>query len=354
MSLSRKVENKDFLTEFHRRYNAGDVIEKLNSLKNLRVLIIGETILDDYHFVTVMGKSPKGTHIATEFVNREMYAGGVLACANHLAGFCDKVDLVTALGKHDDFERFVRNNLKPNVFPKFFYHPGAPTIIKRRFVDRVYLNKLLEVYIFNDDLAVELEEGIGDYLAGKVAEYDLILVADYGHGLLTPKLIEVLCGLPCFLAVNAQSNTASIGFNPITKYGRANYFCLGEPELHLAYQDKHADIHKLIKLLARQVSSTGAISVTRGPNGSIVYDAEDKLFYSTPALSKKVVDTVGAGDAFLSITSACVAKGFPKDLVGFIGNAVGSLAITILGNKFSIEAMSLSKFITTLLEQERT
>lgn len=340
-----------FLKVFRSQYSADEVINKLKELRDLRVLLIGETILDEYNFVSVMGKSPKGTHIATEFINKELYAGGILACANHLAGFCDRVELVTALGKRGSFERFVRNNLKSNVVPMFFYYPKAPTIIKRRFIERVYLNKLFEVYIFKDDLSIALEEEIGNYLADDIInKYDLILVVDYGHGLLTPKLIEVLCGLPYFLAVNAQSNTASIGYNPITKYKKANYFCLGEPELHLAFQDKHASIYRLIELLAQKVSSGGAISVTRGPQGSIVYDTEKKLFHSTPPLSQNVIDTIGAGDAFLSITSACAAKGFSKDLIGFIGNAVGSLAIEILGNKSSIEAASLFKFITALLK----
>ena len=361
MALSQKIKTpyfgiypesaQNFLKSFRKLYSANDVISRLNSLKGLRVLAIGETILDEYHFVKVMGKSPKGTHIATEFINQEKYTGGVLACANHLAAFCDRVDVITALGKRGSFERFIRKNLKPNVVPRFFYYPEGCTIIKRRYVDYTYLNKLFEIYFFKDDLSIALEEEVGNYLvADVIAEYDLILIADYGHGFLTPKLIEVLCGLSSFLAINAQSNTASIGYNPITKYKRANYFCLGEPELHLAFQDKHADIHKLIKLLAQQVSSKGVISVTLGPKGSIVYDAEKELFYSTPALSEKVVDTIGAGDAFLSITSACVAREFPKDLVGFIGNTVGSLAIAILGNKASVQAEQLYKFITALLK----
>lgn len=343
----------EFLKNFRQRYSADEVINKLKELKNLRVLLIGETILDEYDFVSVMGKSPKGIHIATEFIGKELYAGGVLACANHLASFCDNIDLITALGKRGSRESFIRRKLKPNIVPKFFYYPKAPTIIKRRFIDRVYFNKLFEVYIFEDELAFEVEEGIANYLADNVGgkdSFDLVLAVDYGHGLLTPRLIEILCTDSKFLAVNAQSNTASLGFNPITKYPKADYFCLGEPELHLAFQDKHADIRKLIESLSQQVSSRGVISVTRGPKGSIVYDAEKKLFYSTPALSQKVVDTIGAGDAFLSITSACVAKGFPKDMTGFIGNVVGSLAIAILGNKSSVETAPLFKFITALLK----
>src|SRR3989338_9730910 len=140
---------RDYLQSF--RYSADAVIGALESLKNLKILLIGETIIDEYHFVKLMGKSPIGAHIVAEFLEEETYAGGILACANHLAGFCGQIELVTAIGQNDGKEEFIRTNLKPNIIPKFF-HAEAPTIVKRRFVDNVYFNKLFEIYIFNDEL----------------------------------------------------------------------------------------------------------------------------------------------------------------------------------------------------------
>ena len=348
--MSNCSEIQNYLKSF--RFSAKDVINFLKSLKNLRVLLIGETIIDEYHFVKIMGKSPIGMHIVAEFVSEEAYAGGILACANHLAGFCNQVELITAIGRNDSRKKFIRENLKPNIIPQFFHYPKAPTIVKRRFVDNVYLSKLFEIYIFNDSLAIELEEEIGNYISDEIKKgaYDLILVLDYGHGLLTPKLIKLLSNSGVFLAVNAQSNTASVGYNPITKYPRANYFCLGEQELQLAFQDRHTDLQILAERLALQVSLPGAVSVTRGWRGSFIFDAAKKITYSTPALSHKIVDTVGAGDALFSITSLCVARQLPLDLVGFIGNAAGSLAIEIIGNKIPIEPNQLFNFIRKALK----
>ena len=342
---------RNYLESF--QYPAKTVIDLLKSLKDLKVLLIGETIIDEYHFVRTMGKSPIGAHIVAEFIEEEAYAGGILACANHLAGFCGQVELITALGKNDGKEKFVRASIKPNIMPQFFYYPKAPTIVKRRFVEHIYLTKLFEIYIFNDSLAVEIENEIGDYISDEIGKgsYDLILALDYGHGLLTPKLIQLLSDCNVFLAVNAQSNTASVGYNPITKY-RANYFCLGETELQLAFQDRHTDLQLLAERLASQVSLPGAVSVTCGPRGSIILDVESGVVHSTPALSHEVVDTVGAGDAFFSITSLCAAKRLPFDLIGFIGSAVGALAIEIIGNKTSIEPDQLFDFVGTILEKK--
>jgi sugar/nucleoside kinase (ribokinase family) len=47
-----------------------------------------------------------------------------------------------------------------------------------------------------------------------------------------------------------------------------------------------------------------------------------------------VVDSVGAGDAYLAVTSPCAAAHFPPDVIGFIGTAVGGMAIKILDNEY--------------------
>jgi sugar/nucleoside kinase (ribokinase family) len=61
------------------------------------------------------------------------------------------------------------------------------------------------------------------------------------------------------------------------------------------------------------------------------------------------VDTIGAGDAFFAFTAPCFAVGMPLDLVSFIGNAVGALAVQIVGNKKSVEKYEALEFIHNLL-----
>jgi sugar/nucleoside kinase (ribokinase family) len=68
-----------------------------------------------------------------------------------------------------------------------------------------------------------------------------------------------------------------------------------------------------------------------------------------PAVSRRVVDRLGAGDAYLSVTAPCVAAGMPMDVVGLVGSVVGSLAVRIVGNRSSIEPADVGRFIATLL-----
>ncbi len=327
-----------------------DIIDRLKGLKHMRVLVIGETILDEYHEVQPIGKPPKGTHIAARYLGKEIHAGGILACANHIASFCGEADLLTVIGLSDDSEKFIASKLKPNINPHFFYQKR--TIIKRRFIEPAYMSKIFEIYENEELHSANTSKAIGDWIMSRRNEYDydLVLVLDYGHNLFDKELIRLICGLPYFLAVNAQTNTSNFGYNLITKYPEANYFCLDESELRLAYQDRYGDIKSLITNLSKRTGCPGAISVTRGHNGAMAYVPSADEFFEAPVFSNKVVDTTGAGDAFLAVTAPCVARQFPIDMVTFIGNAAGALAVGYLGNKSSIEADNLFKFIDDLLK----
>jgi len=90
-------------------------------------------------------------------------------------------------------------------------------------------------------------------------------------------------------------------------------------------------------------------TVTRGGRGSTTFTSEEG-FVDVPTFSSEIVDTVGAGDAYLSVTSVLTAMKQPSEIIGFLGNTTGALAVRIVGNKESVEFSSLSKFVRTLLK----
>ena len=91
------------------------------------------------------------------------------------------------------------------------------------------------------------------------------------------------------------------------------------------------------------------IVITHGNYDTLAYTSEEG-FYKIPIFSNNVVDTTGAGDAFFSITSLCVAAGCPIDMIGFIGNAIGALEVQVVCNRSSVEPISVLRFIEALLK----
>jgi len=342
-------EARRFLEEFRRNYSADDVIKRLNNLRRMKVLVIGDAIIDQYYYCSTLGKSPKDNIITTKYLREETFAGGALAAANHVAGFCQDVHLVTCLGTQNSYEEFILNHLKPNIRPKFFYREEVPTVVKRRFVEPAFLSKMFEIcYLDDSELPEPLNREVYNYLRENTSNYDLVLVPDFGHGFIGQKIAEVLCNKARFLAVSSQTNSANAGFNLITKYPRADYICIDEPEIRLACHDKFGKLEDLALRIAKELKCN-RIAITRGHHGSLTYATEDG-FFEIPALSEEVVDRVGAGDAYLSITSPCVADGNSMEMVGFIGNAAGALKVRIVCNRASVEPVPLFKFITALLK----
>jgi bifunctional ADP-heptose synthase (sugar kinase/adenylyltransferase) len=342
-------ETKDYLRVFEGTYSATGVIARLQELRQLRVLVVGEAIIDEYHFCRPYGIASKSSAVASQFINSETYAGGALAVANHLAGFCSDVHLVTTLGGQDSRESFIRERLKPNITPKFFFRSDAPTVIKRRYVQPFLATKLFEIAYFNDHpLPADTSAEMCGYLSEIISSYDLVVVSDFGHGMLNANAVDVLTSKSEYLALNVQMNSINHGYNIVTKYPRADYVCIDEQEARMARHEMYGSLDRLMESLSTQLEAK-LMTVTLGHQGSRIHQSGSPEFLQTPVFSTGILDATGAGDALLSITALCARMGHPPDFIGFVGNAVGALAVQYMGNAESIQPDSLHSFVASLL-----
>lgn len=338
-----------FLSEFRRRRSVDEVVSWLDRIRGLKPMIVGEAIIDEYLFCEGIGKSTKDPVLAVLLETTTSQAGGTLAIANHLAGLCHDVRLITVVGDREVKDDFIRESLAPNVEPVLLTNPGTPTIHKRRLVDRYSGNKLFEIYVMNDrPLGPASAAALDHALDEGLAWCDLTIVGDYGHGMMGPAAISKLCGHRSFLAVNAQSNAGNRGFNPVSRYARADYVCLAMHEIFMETRQRDGDLREHLLEVGRKVKCS-RFTVTRGKHGSLHYDAVDG-FTDVPALAMHVLDRVGAGDAVLAVTSLLVRAGAPWDIVGFVGNVAGAELVADLGNRVPLDRVRLIKHITALMK----
>lgn len=339
----------EYLDRFSKKHGTGPVLGCLDKARSLRVLVVGEAIIDEYQYCDAIGKSSKEPTLVLKNLSTEKFAGGILAVANHLAGFCDEVTMITMLGALNTQEEFIRKNLRDNIEKIFLYRNDAPTIVKRRLIENYFFMKMMEIYEIND---LDLEEADNKSLCGelgkRIGEYDLVVVVDYGHGFLSKDAIDILCGQSRFLAVNTQSNAGNLGYHTISMYPHADYVTATENEIRLEARDRRGDIEKLVENVANSLNCQ-CLAITRGKDGCLCY-GRDGRFVRVPAVALKVVDRIGAGDAFLAISALCAAQGAPIEVIGFIGNVAGAEAVSTVGNRKPIERMALLRHIETLLK----
>ncbi len=339
---------KNYLSKFRSAHALSEIQQLLHSFSDLHVLVVGDAIIDEYVTCKAIGMASKSVTINARYLAEEAYAGGALAIANHVAGFCKNVDLLTCLGSTDDRRAFIESHLKPNVRPTFIKRDDGPTTVKRRYLDPFRVQKMFEVTHMEDrPLPADASKQMQRHLDTLLQKADVVLVADFGHGMIGPDAIETLGRSKAFLALNVQTNSANMGFNPVTKYSRADYACIDERELRIAYHDRFTDADDLACRILSDLHAPVA-TITLGQHGSKTYTGGEGC--PTPVFCTEVIDTVGAGDAFFSLASLAAARGASTDVIGFLGNAAGAIASRILGNKESVDPIPFAKFITTLLK----
>jgi bifunctional ADP-heptose synthase (sugar kinase/adenylyltransferase) len=272
----------------------------LNKVKDYRVLFVGDGITDEYRYVKARGKAIKAQALSAEIQRTEKFAGGVWAAAEHARSVCGTVDVMgTGAAMHNAY-----------------------------YVEETYNQKLFQVHTKNTFVYARPEN---------MRDYDLVVVTDFGHGTMTKELIEKVSREARYLAVNVQTNSMNYGFNLVNKYQRAHFVVIDELEARLAAVDNESPIEDVILNLGYR-----KIIVTMGANGAVGFDG---AFERQKAVAGNIVDTIGAGDAFLAVTAPFAAAGASmKDLLR-IGNAAGALKCGIVGHRKSVDRESLGRYL---------
>ncbi|MBQ9361091.1 MAG: adenylyltransferase/cytidyltransferase family protein [Lachnospiraceae bacterium] len=328
-------------------------IEKMvDDFENLKVLVVGDIIIDEYIFCRPQGLTSKDTVISTRFQSDEKYLGGALAIARHVANFVPNAEFLTMMGVEEGLRDRIEKRMPKGMKLHILTDKNFVTPVKRRYLkihpQRKDNEKLFSVNFLNEEENIRETDykKFHDALEKMIADYDLVIVCDYGHGLIDREAIDIIEKNSKYLSVNCQTNSSNYGMNVITKYGRADAFALDEKELKLAFreysEDYNAQLRKLKEALKAQIGW-----LTVGAEGAICTNNDETV--KAPALTLRVTDTVGAGDAFFAISSLCAVENIPADIATLLSNAAGAMKTHVVGNKSSVKKKDFLKFIKTVL-----
>jgi bifunctional ADP-heptose synthase (sugar kinase/adenylyltransferase) len=281
----------------------------IKKVENLKIAVIGESIMDEFIHVSYEGQSMKSICPVYKLSDQSMMQeGGALAIANHLKDFVGQVDL-------------------------FSNPPGE--IIKTRYIDIHDRKKHVEINKFN--ISNKKISSI------KTEDYDLVIVADFGHGYTDGLIIDDGFYLMC------QTNSNNFGFNRISKWRsfRKRGVCIDLREASLQ-MNKKVDFNndpEVLELYNYEVN-TDHLFITMGGKGSLFYDGAN--MFRRIAFESEIVDTIGAGDTFFAFS--CLTNHVEsRENVLLIPSLAASLSTTWLCNERSVTKKSLldyaNKFI---------
>jgi len=343
---------RSFCQDLSERVNPDSLREMVESFRGLRVLVLGDTIIDQYSYLRVQGLTSKNRMISGRFLRQDTHLGGALAVVRHVKEFCDNVRFVSLLG----VEPWVDELLVGVVAAEedaTVRDSEFTTIVKKRYVEPVQqgneISKLFSINYINDHppsaatcaklLAAVREE---------VERCDVVLLADFGHGLMQSDLRNFVQECAPYLMLNCQTNSNNHGFNIITRqYQRADAFSLDLQEMMLSCGHRHLDCESEIASLRKAFGSSYAW-LTRG-NVMTIGCSPDSAPVFIPPLVTDVTDTVGAGDAFYALAGLAAARGLPLDVATFLGQLAGAQAVNIIGNERPVSKATLLKSAISLL-----
>lgn len=342
-------DQEAFIHEISQKYNFNSINTKIDKLKDLKVLIIGETIIDQYVFCEALGKSGKEPVLVLRDLKTQEYLGGSLAIARHLADFCGEVSILSFIGENSEYKTFIENNLEKNIRPYFLNKTDSPTIVKRRFVDNIDRKKILGVYSINDNGLNESEEKSFLESFDKLSiDHDLVIVSDYGHGIITPKIATAISSSKKFVSLNAQVNAANIGTHNIRKYKDINCLIINANELRHEMRERDGDIEKLALELQKAIKAK-YISVTQGKDGAFLVNGK-KFPIKCPGFASTVVDKVGSGDALLALLSVCLYNDMEEALALLIASIAAAQSVESIGTSKPVSKVLLLKTISHFLK----
>lgn len=347
--MAHSPEAQSWLAQFRESYSEADISDVLNAISSLKVVVVGEMIVDEYVFCDALGKTSKEPVLAFLKNSHEVQIGGSLAIAKHVSGLGAKTVLVTRLGD-DDAGRLAKSDAeKADIHLVEQLSRSQQTIVKTRYLDDHTGAKVFETYAMSDQpVETGEEKEFVLQLRKEIESADLVLVSDYGHGLMTESVIQELVKAPGIVAVNTQSNAGNRGYNSISRYPRVDIVSLNGGEIALELRRRDVNVKELIPKLGERTGARWVV-VTEGAKGLAVWERNGDVS-EMPAFTEQVRDRVGAGDALFAMVSLLLTQQTPVPIVGLLGNLAGAAMVSDLGNRYSLSTTDLIRHSSALLK----
>ena len=324
------------------KINRKDLLNSIENFKNSSLLVIGDTILDQYVACEPIGMSAEAPLVVMRELEDNTFLGGAGIVAAHVTALGAKCDYISVVG-NDHNSNIVRQQLNNfGVNFDLLEDPSRPTTFKIRYL--VEKQKMFRASRLKDhDLSEDIEDKLIEKIKEKLPTANGILVCDFLYGVITEKVLKFIKdvskknNIPLYCDLQCSSQIGSI-----LKFSGAQLICPTEREARLSLGSKDDGLEWVAnKVLER----TGAknIIMKLGSDGFIAYDRQDTTFVnrqSFPALSENPVDVTGAGDALLAALAVGMSSGSSLMQASAIATCMAALSVENLGN-MPIDLMAL-------------
>ncbi len=289
-----------------------DLVKLLDAIANLKVVAIGEAMLDCYLEGFSDRLCPEAPVPLVTVTDRKDMTGGAANTAVNLHSLGAKVTFLSVIG--DDWDGvLLQQVLQQGVSNQHVLtHPGRRTLTKQRIIAA---SQMLVRFDQGTTTPIdsETEQTLIDQLERCFPECDAVVVSDYGYGILTARVIQAIAKLqqsqPRILVVDSKDLTAyrHVGVTAV----KPNYYqaiqLLGIPSAEPAARADQIAAHQgqLLDLTGARIAA-----VTLDAEGALIFEG-DHSPHRTYTRRANQYHAIGAGDTFVSALTLALAAGAP-------------------------------------------
>lgn len=308
-------------------------------LKNTRLLVIGDIMLDRYFWGDVDRISPEAPVPVVRINNKTEVLGGAGNVAANLAGLGCNVSVVAVRG-HDNAGEQIESMLnRINAKNCLCMDAGRPTITKTRVMGQhQQLIRLDEEQVTG--FSPSLEKAITKTIEKNIIDSQAVILSDYGKGMfLSPDTCRHIISVCRETGISVFIDPKGMDW---TKYTDATCITPNASELAMAAVTTAEGLEENIESIAltvRKKYHLDRLLVTRGAKGMLLVDSEENI-KSVPAKAKEVFDVSGAGDTVIATLAAGIASGLSFFDAAKLANTAAGIVVGKLGTQpITLEAL---------------
>jgi rfaE bifunctional protein kinase chain/domain len=331
LDLSSITKPKDFPSRYG--FAIGDLKRVLGSIAGMRVLVIGDLIVDEYIDCDPLGMSQEDPTIVLTPIEKKMFVGGAGIVAAHARGLGAEVDFLTVAGG-DETGRYARDTLaRFQVEAEILIDSTRPTTLKQRF--RAHNKTLLRVsHLRQHAITPDLMEKMAKAVARRLPNTDLLLFSDFNYGCLPQLLVTVVTEMAAARNVMmAADSQASSQLADISRFKGMSLITPTEHEARLSLRDFESGLVVVAQKL-RDAADADNLALTLGSEGILIHAQRHGEYYTDrlPAFNSAAKDPAGAGDSFFTCTSLALRAGVDAWQGAYLGSLAAACQVSRVGN----------------------
>ena len=289
----------------------------LKKFKNIKVHVVGDTIVDSYTRTNLIGGHIKTPTPSVLYQEKTDYVGGAGIVSKHLKCAGAKVTFTTILGS-DGLRDFVLKDLKKsNIKINAIIDKTRPTTNKNTIISNNY--KLLKIdRVDNHPISEKILNKIKNFVSKE--KTDVVIFSDFRHGIFNKTSIPILVSSIKKNVFKVADSQVATRWGNITDFKNFDLITPNEKEARFSLADQDSSISELTRQLVIETKLKNLI-LKLGERGIFSMGVKSQGFV-IPTFANNVIDAVGAGDALLSYATLSLLA--TKNLL--ISGILGSIA----------------------------